>query len=132
MGDDPQHERGRAFGIHPRPDARGTRYRQLKNFQFAHREKTMPKISIDTKSFIAIVLVLAVIGLTFGLALKRAPDSDIFKMMPGALMTVGFATIIGFYFGSSQGSKDKDDAISHIAMSGVNGAPKPPAPPQQP
>lgn len=73
------------------------------------------------QTLIGVALVLAVIFLTFLLAFK-APDGDMFKMMVGGLMTVGFASIIGFYFGSSAGSKDKDAAM--VKMAGAtNGAP---------
>lgn len=70
---------------------------------------------LSTQSFIAIVLVVAMIALTFAMLFVKAPDSDVFKMLSGGLMTVGFATIIGFYFGSSAGSKAKDDTIQNIA-----------------
>ena len=67
----------------------------------------------DTQSFIAIALVVAMIALTFIMAFVKVPDSDVFKMLTGGLMTVGFATIVNFYFGSSTGSKSKDDAMSN-------------------
>lgn len=69
----------------------------------------------DTKSAIAISLVTSMIAMAFVLAL-RAPDSDIFKIVIGGLMTVGFSNIISFYFGSSSGSKAKDDTLNQIAI----------------
>lgn len=59
---------------------------------------------------IALLLVVAVVALTFVLAF-RDPGGDMFKFMVGGLMTTGFAAIVGFYFGSSAGSKAKDDAL---------------------
>ena len=66
----------------------------------------------DTQSALAIILVTAVIVLMFDLALTGKTETDTFKIMVGGLMTVGFASVIGFYFGSSQGSKTKDDTIN--------------------
>ena len=58
----------------------------------------------DTRSAIALSLVAAMIGMAFVLVFRPSvPDSDVFKMLVGGLMTVGFATIISFYFGSSAG-----------------------------
>lgn len=72
---------------------------------------------IDTPSFIAIALVVSVIVLAFVLAF-RDPSGDMFKFMVGGLMTTGFAAIVGFYFGSSTGSKAKDDALIAKATNG--------------
>lgn len=66
----------------------------------------------DTQSALAIILVTAVIVLMFVLALTGKTETDTFKIMVGGLMTVGFASVIGFYFGSSAGSKTKDDTIN--------------------
>lgn len=63
----------------------------------------------DTPSFLAMVLVLAIVLLVFLLALTGKTDTDVFKVLVGALMSVGFTNIVGFYFGSSSGSKEKDD-----------------------
>lgn len=66
----------------------------------------------DPQSFIAVVLVLAMVTLVFVLVMRGSvPESDMLKMVVGGLMTTGFATIISFYFGSSKGSKEKDDAL---------------------
>jgi hypothetical protein len=79
----------------------------------------------DTQSSIALGLVLAVIALIFVMALTGKTETDTFKIMVGGLMTVGFANVIGFYFGSSQGSKTKDDTINAAVI-----ANKPPAAPE--
>ena len=74
----------------------------------------------DTRSAIAIALVLAMIAMAFVLAFRPAlPDSDVFKILIGGLMTVGFSSIISFYFGSSSGSKAKDDTLNQIAANAV-------------
>lgn len=75
----------------------------------------MDKITnrFDTQSFIAIFLVISMVALVFTIAfMGKAPNDDTFKVLSGALATVGFATIVSFYFGSSSGSKSKDDAMS--------------------
>jgi len=70
----------------------------------------------DPQSFIAVVLVLAMVTLVFVLVMRGSvPESDMLKMVVGGLMTTGFATIISFYFGSSKGSKEKDDALINKA-----------------
>lgn len=81
----------------------------------------------DTRSAIALALVAAMIGMAFVLVFRpTVPDSDVFKMLIGGLMTVGFATIISFYFGSSAGSKAKDDTLNQIAVASAapNGVPQ--------
>lgn len=85
----------------------------------------------DTRSAIALSLVAAMIGMAFVLVFRPSvPDSDVFKMLIGGLMTVGFATIISFYFGSSAGSKAKDDTLNQIAVAGVaTAAPQQPVSP---
>lgn len=79
-----------------------------------------------TQSVIAIGLVVAVIALVFVLALTGKTETDTFKIMVGGLMTVGFASVIGFYFGSSASSKTKDDTINALTQ------PTPPVPPATP
>jgi heme A synthase len=69
----------------------------------------------DTAAFIANVLVLSIVGLVFALVVTGKTDTDVFKVLVGALMSVGFTNIVGFYFGSSQGSKEKDTAITTMA-----------------
>jgi hypothetical protein len=88
----------------------------------------------DTRAFIAIVLTLSMVMLTFVLALK-GPETDAFKVLLGAMLTVGFASAIGWYFNSSAGSEKKDTAQAKVAeklaekvptaamMSTGNGAP---------
>lgn len=69
----------------------------------------------DTPSFLAMVLVLAIVLLVFVLVFIGETNSDVFKVLVGALMSVGFTNIVGFYFGSSQGSKTKDDTINTLS-----------------
>ena len=76
-----------------------------------------------TPSFLAIVLVVSIVGLVFMLALLGKSDTDTFKILVGGLMTVGFTNIVGFYFGSSSSSKAKDETISTMASAVGSGAP---------
>lgn len=69
----------------------------------------------EPQSFIAVFLVISVVALTFTLVLTGKAESQMTIMMIGGLMTVGFASIIGFYYGSSKSSKTKDDTISTLA-----------------
>ncbi len=70
---------------------------------------------VSVQGFIAITLVFSIVGLLYLLALKGQTDTDTFKIMVGAVMTVGFANVVGFYFGSSTTSKIKDDTISALS-----------------
>ena len=77
--------------------------------------------NFDTRSAIALILVCSMVGMAFVLAFHPAPDSDVFKVIIGGLVTVGFSSIISFYFGSSTGSKSKDDTLNKIAASNITG-----------
>lgn len=70
--------------------------------------------NFTTRAFIAGSLNCSMIALTFVLAL-RAPESDAFKVLLGAMLTVGFASAIGWYFNSSLGSEKKDDIQAEVA-----------------
>ena len=79
----------------------------------------------DARSFIAIFVTVAVVLLAFVLVFTPVADSnDVAKMLIGGLMTVGFATIVNFFFGSSHSSQAKDDTIAK--MSGAGPPPSPP------
>jgi len=69
----------------------------------------------DTPSFLAVVLVISIVGLVFMLAVMGQANTDTFKILVGGLMTVGFTNIVGFYFGSSSSSKAKDETINTMA-----------------
>ena len=47
----------------------------------------------DTKSAIAVTLIASMVMMAFLLAIRN-PDSDIFKMLMGGLVTVGFASAL--------------------------------------
>lgn len=81
----------------------------------------------STQTVIAIILTISMVAVTFTLiVIKEPPASDMVKMLVGGLMTVGFSSIISFYFGSSAGSKDKDNAIIG-QMAPAKNPPNPPA-----
>jgi hypothetical protein len=87
----------------------------------------LSKLSIQ--AFITVVLVLAfvaVILLWMLLPLKVDQSvQQLLNLMIGALIS-SFTTIIGFFFGSSQGSKDKDSARDKLLLK----APTTPEPPK--
>ncbi len=89
----------------------------------------MPKFTWpEPQSFIAIVLVLAVVALMFVLAFQTGPANiDVFKIVVGTIVGA-LMTIVGFYFGSSKSSRAKDDTISTLAGT-PPAAPVPPATP---
>ncbi len=71
----------------------------------------------ETRAILAVFLVMSVVAITF-LVLIHPPASDnqLAQVLVGALVTTGLAAIIGFYFGSSSSSKDKDDTISSMVI----------------
>jgi hypothetical protein len=73
---------------------------------------------LETRDFIAIILICAMVGLMFALVLRpiTVPDTPVTNMLIGGFMTVGFSAVIQFYFGSSKGSAAKDDTINTIAV----------------
>lgn len=80
-------------------------------------DDTKPKTIIemwDTRAVIALSLTLSMIVLTFVLALK-GPETDAFKVLLGAMLTVGFTSVIGWYFASSSGSDKKDAMQAKVA-----------------
>lgn len=79
----------------------------------------------DIQSFIAAFLVVSVVAMTFALLIAPpSPDNTLLNTVIGGLMTVGFASVISFYYGSSKSSDKKDDVVSSIATSDL---PKTPA-----
>jgi hypothetical protein len=71
----------------------------------------------DTRAILAVFLVTSVVAITFLVILHPpASDNQLAQVLVGALVTTGLAAIIGFYFGSSSSSKDKDDTISSMVI----------------
>lgn len=79
--------------------------------------KTRPSWLLEVRDVLALVLVGGMVALVFVLALRPTslPDTPMFNMIVGGYVTVGFTSIIQFYFGSSKGSAAKDDAINTMA-----------------
>lgn len=77
------------------------------------------------RNIIALLIVLGMIGLVAALFVLPMPDGDIPKAVITAYVTAGFTTIVGYFFGSSSGSKDKDDVIGKIASASSIETPKP-------
>jgi hypothetical protein len=76
-----------------------------------------------TANILALLLTLSIVGLIALLAFLGKTDTDTFKILVGGLMTVGFTNVIGFYFGSSAGSKSKDEVINSLATGTGTGGP---------
>src|ERR1041385_5700363 len=78
-------------------------------------------------ALIIVVGFLAVIGAFFVFPIKG--DNTLFNVLLGALATVGFASVVGYYFGSSSGSKEKDAALIRAAGAGEIAPATPASPP---
>lgn len=76
----------------------------------------------DTQSTLAVIASVGFMGLAFYLALSGKTDSDAFKIMVGALISVALTQVYQFYFGSSKPSQTKDETISSMAAASPNGA----------
>ena len=86
------------------------------------------KPSLQGTLAILITFMVMAIGALF---VWRPPDANnqILIGMVSTVMTV-FVMVYTFYFGSSSGSKDKDDTVKQIALGSAPVAEdKPPAPP---
>ena len=84
--------------------------------EFSSEELTAIRLSLRVALWATLGSLPVGVLLAFVLAFRpNVPDSDIFKVLIGGFMTVGFASIINFYFGSSSGSKSKDDTLNQIA-----------------
>jgi hypothetical protein len=73
----------------------------------------------DTPSLIAATLVGAIVVLPYVMIATGKTDTDVFKVLVGALISVGLTNVVGFYFGSSASSKVKDETINTMASAGV-------------
>jgi hypothetical protein len=86
----------------------------------------------DTQKLLAFILVIAFIVIVL-IWMFRPPAGDagaiaVLNTLVGTLG--GFtAAVVTFYFGSSKGSKDKDDTLGDIATHASNGGTPPAAPP---
>jgi hypothetical protein len=72
----------------------------------------------DRRTTIALLVVAALVGCTFVLIFRPAADpmSDILKLLIGALIA-NATSVIGYDFGSSKGSEDKQDMIGRLLKS---------------
>lgn len=81
------------------------------------------------QAILAMILAGGFVVLIFYMAMSGQIESDVFKVLAGAFSTVGFTSVVGYYFGSSQGSSAKDATINTIATKAmVDGPSVPPAP----
>jgi hypothetical protein len=71
---------------------------------------------LNMRDVLAFMLLAGVVSLAFFLAV-RAPESDVFKILLGGMMTTGFAGVIQWYYGSSSGSAMKDEVLAKTAAS---------------
>lgn len=72
-------------------------------------------------AWVAPIMAFALIALIFyllrGMLIAREPvvDKDVFNVVLGALVTA-FTTVVSYYFGSSAGSRQKDEALTSGRM----------------
>jgi hypothetical protein len=75
-----------------------------------------------TRIVISLIVVMGfyvLIGMWFVLPLKG--DPGVFNLLAGAAIA-GFSSVLGYYVGSSSGSKAKDATVGNIATSAVPAA----------
>ena len=69
------------------------------------------------------IVVLVTFGVVIGLAVSRTlPDSNGVMMLIGALVSMA-TTVVGYWCGSSAGSKSKDDTIANNSVMLANSTP---------
>ena len=76
-------------------------------------------------AFLVVGGFLAVMGCWFVFPLKG--DAQLFNVMLGTLGSGGFMVVVAYYFGSSAGSKNKDDTIATLTGAQKNRGSNPPA-----
>ena len=73
----------------------------------------------DTQKLLAFILVIAfIVVIIIWMFLPPKGDAGIMAVLNTLVGTLGgmTGTVVTFYFGSSQGSKSKDDALNSIAV----------------
>lgn len=73
-------------------------------------------MKIKFSDFIGIAVVLSFIAFAFTLLFVKVPEENktMVNIILGTLGAGGFSVILNYIFGSSAGSKAKDDTISSI------------------
>lgn len=79
----------------------------------------------EIQSIIALLLIVTLLVIAVRLV-WATPETDMAKIVVGALLTVGFASIIAYYFSSSKGERENQSTITQIATGAV--PPTTPAP----
>jgi hypothetical protein len=60
-----------------------------------------------------LIMVLVIVLLLFFITIPAA-NKDVLNTVIGAIVGSGFGSVVGFYYGSSQSSKTKDDTITNL------------------
>lgn len=65
-------------------------------------------------NILAIIIVIGVFGLLYLLCFKAIPseNSELMYMSVGQVLALGFGVVIGYFYGSSKSSLQKDATIS--------------------
>jgi len=65
---------------------------------------------------LAIILIVLTFGFDTMFLFVQYPERnhDTITMIAGVLNTVGFASVVSFFYGSSQGSKNKQDKLDEV------------------
>ena len=68
----------------------------------------------EIQNILAVIIIIGVFGLLFVLLFKPIPkeNHDLMYMALGAVFSLGFGVVVGFYYGSSKSSATKDATIS--------------------
>lgn len=72
----------------------------------------------DKRSFwlgVGIVVLVSIIVLLLFFKTIPADNKDVLNTVIGVVVGTGFGSVIGWFFGSSQSSKDKDDTINSLS-----------------
>ena len=74
------------------------------------------KKHFDFLQLLALVLVVMTFAFDMMFFFVQYPERnhDIVNMIAGVINTVGFASVINFFYGSSKGSKDANDKLREL------------------
>lgn len=102
-----EYEKARLAGV---ADARGMQRDAMKNEDpLVRRFVYYFAFLLTTLSFVFIYLILVYPGLI------RAENKDLVNTITGFLLGTTMSAVIGYFYGSSSGSKDKTDQIAQMA-----------------
>ena len=83
----------------------------------------MDEKKLPISALLAVMITLGCFGLVFEIVRRVQLSPEVVAEVLGSLLT-GFAGVVGYYFGSSAGSRAKTDLLAQKEEQGANSATK--------